>query len=248
MRLIVVLIMVTCVREILYQALESNLSNYLVLMTYWYQTLVRDTLGLMWYLLCYLLRSTAQHLATSFQKDVDTAARPSLVIARYNALWLQFSRVVRQTGVAMCYTYGYYVLYLFLMSTVSLYGLLSTLTKGFHLRLVYLVGDSIITGTELYIICDGANSVTREVGLRFQGRLLDIRQTPLGNKTEKEVDAFLRTIELRPPEISFGDYVIVNRGMLLSLGSMMVTYLVVLLQLGIAGTSDQNDAANATTS
>ena len=96
-------------------------------------------------------------------QDVDTAARPSQVIARYNALWLQFSHVVRQTGVAMCYTYGFYVLYLFLMITVSMYGLLSTLTKGFQSRLVYLLGDSLITGTELYIICDGANSVTREV-------------------------------------------------------------------------------------
>ena len=101
-------------------------------------------------------------------QDVDTAARPSQVIARYNALWLQFSHVVRQTGVATCYTYGFYVLYLFLMLTVSMYGLLSTLTKGFQLRLVYLVGDSLITGTELYIICDGANSVTQEVSAMSQ--------------------------------------------------------------------------------
>jgi hypothetical protein len=96
-------------------------------------------------------------------QDVDTAARPSLVVARYNALWLQLSRVVRQTGVATCYTYGFYVLYLFLMLTVSMYGLLSALTKGFEPSHVYLVGDTLITGTELYIICDGANSVTREV-------------------------------------------------------------------------------------
>jgi gustatory receptor len=101
-------------------------------------------------------------------QDVDTAARPSLVIARYNQLWLQFSRLVRQTGEATCYAYGFYVLYLFLMLTVSLYGLLSTLAKGFQLRIVYLVGDSLITGTELYIICDGANSVTREVSAMSQ--------------------------------------------------------------------------------
>jgi hypothetical protein len=68
MTLIAVLITVTCGREILYQALENNLNSYLVLVTYWYQALVRDTLGLMWYLLCRLLRSSAQHLAASFQK------------------------------------------------------------------------------------------------------------------------------------------------------------------------------------
>ena len=68
MTLIVVLITVTCGREILYQVLESNLNSYLVLVTYWYQALVRDTMGLMWYLLCRLLRSSAQHLAASFQK------------------------------------------------------------------------------------------------------------------------------------------------------------------------------------
>ena len=101
-------------------------------------------------------------------QDVETAARPSLVIARYSALWLQFSHVVRQTGVATCYTFSFYVLYLFLMLTVSVYGLLSTLAKGFHTSLFYLMGDSLIAGSELYIICDCANSVTREVSAMSQ--------------------------------------------------------------------------------
>jgi hypothetical protein len=96
-------------------------------------------------------------------QDVDTAVRPSLVIARYKNLWLQLSRLVRQTGVAMCYTYGFYVLYLFLMLTVSIYGVFSTLTVGLKLSLIYLVGDSLITGTQLFVVCDGASSVSREV-------------------------------------------------------------------------------------
>jgi gustatory receptor len=96
-------------------------------------------------------------------QDVDSAVRPSLVIARYKGLWLQLSRLVRQTGVAMCYTYGFYVLYLFLMLTVSIYGVFSTLAVGIDLRLVYLLGDSLITFTELFVVCDGASSVNREV-------------------------------------------------------------------------------------
>ncbi|KDR14353.1 gustatory and odorant receptor 24-like [Zootermopsis nevadensis] len=244
--LTVVLVMVTCGRETMYQVLENNLDNYLVLLTYWYQALLRDTMGLTWYLLCSLLQKTAQSLTTSFQKDVDTAVRPSLVIARYNTLWLQLSRVARQTGIAMCYTYGFYVLYLFLMTTVSMYGLISCLEQGIEQRVIYLAGDSLITGTELFIVCDGANSVTREVGLTFQGKLLDIRNAPISDKVEKEVDAFLRAIELRPPEINFGGYVTVNRGMLLSLGSMMVTYLVVLLQLDLSKPQILRDAVNVT--
>ena len=66
--LIVVLITVTCGRELLYQVLENNLNSYLVLVTYWYQALLRDTMGLMWYLQCRLLRSSSQHLVASFQK------------------------------------------------------------------------------------------------------------------------------------------------------------------------------------
>jgi gustatory receptor len=96
-------------------------------------------------------------------QDVDSAVRPCQVIARYNTLWLRLSRMVRQTGIAMCYTYGFYVLYLFLMITVSMYGLISKLPKGLSSRLIYLVGDSLITCTELFIVCDGANSVTQEV-------------------------------------------------------------------------------------
>jgi hypothetical protein len=68
MTLMVVLIAVTCGRETLYQILENNLNSYLVLVTYWYQALVRDTMGVMWYLLCHLLQMTAQHLANSFEK------------------------------------------------------------------------------------------------------------------------------------------------------------------------------------
>jgi hypothetical protein len=101
-------------------------------------------------------------------QDVETAARPSLVIARYNALWLEFSHVVRQTGMATCYTYGYYVLYLLLLLTVSLYKLLSNLAKGLEMSHVYLVGDSLTTGIELCVICDCANSVTREVSAMGQ--------------------------------------------------------------------------------
>ena len=101
-------------------------------------------------------------------QDVETAARPSLVIARYNALWLEFSHVVRQTGMATCYTYGYYVLYLFLVLTVSLYELLSTLGNGLKMSLVYMLDDSLITGIELCVICDCANSVTQEVSTMSQ--------------------------------------------------------------------------------
>jgi hypothetical protein len=70
--LIVVLVMVTCGRETMYQALENNLNSYLVLLTYWYQALLRDTMGLTWYLLCSLLQRTAQSLADSFQKVRNT--------------------------------------------------------------------------------------------------------------------------------------------------------------------------------
>jgi hypothetical protein len=64
----VLLVIVTCGRETIYQALENNLHNYLVLLTYWYQGLLRDTMGLNWYLLCSLLQRTSQNLAVSFQK------------------------------------------------------------------------------------------------------------------------------------------------------------------------------------
>jgi hypothetical protein len=66
--LTVLLVMVTCGRETIYQVLENNLQNYLVLVTYWYQALLRDTMGLNWYLLCFLLQKTSQNLADSFQK------------------------------------------------------------------------------------------------------------------------------------------------------------------------------------
>jgi hypothetical protein len=52
----------------MYQALEDNLHDYFTLITYWYQAVLRDTMGLTWFLLCSLLQKTAQNLAASFRK------------------------------------------------------------------------------------------------------------------------------------------------------------------------------------
>jgi hypothetical protein len=71
--LTVVLVTVICVRETVYQLLENNLDNHLVLLTYLYQALLRDIMGLTWYSLCSLLQKTAQSLAASFQKVRNTA-------------------------------------------------------------------------------------------------------------------------------------------------------------------------------
>ncbi|KAJ4431670.1 hypothetical protein ANN_20269 [Periplaneta americana] len=51
---------------------------------------------------------------------------------------------------------------------------------------------------------------------------------------QKLFDNFLRTLDSFPPEISLGDFTVINRALFISLGTMMTTYLIVLLQFNMS--------------
>nr|CAD7407493.1 unnamed protein product [Timema cristinae] len=88
-----------------------------------------------------------------------------------------------------------------------------------------------------------------KVGVKFQETLLLIRMTTVDEETYQEIDAFLSTIEMCPPEVRLGEYVTLDRKVFVSIISRLVTYLVVLIQFQEEGSQENtsNSTSNNTT-
>jgi len=90
-------------------------------------------LGAWWFLICEAMSITAHLLAERFQKALKHIG-PAAMVADYRVLWLRLSKLTRDTGNAMCYTFVFMSLYLFFIITLSIYGLMSQLSEGFGIK------------------------------------------------------------------------------------------------------------------
>ncbi|GLH06357.1 Gustatory and odorant receptor 22 [Gryllus bimaculatus] len=82
----------------------------------------------------------------------------------------------------------------------------------------------------LRAVCNAAHCATNEVGFAFQEKLLLEDIASRSPQAKEEVDRWLDAMSMTPPTISLNGYAVVNRSMLLSIMTTMVTYLVVLVQ------------------
>ncbi|CAH0731864.1 unnamed protein product, partial [Brenthis ino] len=190
-------------------------------------------LGGYWYLLCETLSVCASVLAEDFQQALRHVG-PAGKVAEYRALWLRLSKLARNTGVANCYTFTFVNLYLFLIITLSIYGLLSQISEGFGIKDIGLAVTACCSIFLLFFICDEAHYASHNVRTNFQKKLLMVELSWMNTDAQTEVNMFLRATEMNPSQISLGGFFDVNRNLFKSLLATMVTYLVVLLQFQIS--------------
>ncbi|XP_045517392.1 gustatory and odorant receptor 24 [Pieris brassicae] len=190
-------------------------------------------LGGYWYLLCESLSVCANILAEDFQKALRHIG-PAGKVAEYRALWLRLSKLARDTGIANCYTFTFVNLYLFLIITLSIYGLLSQISEGFGTKDIGLALTACCSIFLLFFICDEAHYASQNVRTNFQKKLLMVELSWMNTDAQTEVNMFLRATEMNPSQISLGGFFDVNRNLFKSLLATMVTYLVVLLQFQIS--------------
>ncbi|XP_049884522.1 gustatory and odorant receptor 24 [Pectinophora gossypiella] len=209
-------------------------------------------LGGYWYLLCETLSICANVLAEDFQQALRHIG-PAKKVAEYRGLWLRLSKLARDTGIANCYTFTFVNLYLFLIITLSIYGLLSQISEGFGIKDIGLALTACCSVFLLFFICDEAHYASHNVRTNFQKKLLMVELSWMNTDAQTEVNMFLRATEMNPSQISLGGFFDVNRNLFKSLLATMVTYLVVLLQFQISipdeSQSDEIDDnfVNATT-
>ncbi|CAK1593928.1 unnamed protein product [Parnassius mnemosyne] len=196
-------------------------------------------LGGYWYLLCETLSICAKILAEDFQQALRHIG-PAGKVAEYRALWLRLSKLTRDTGIANCYTFTFVNLYLFLIITLSIYGLLSQISEGFGEKDIGLALTATCGILLLFFICDEAHYASQNVRTNFQKKLLMVELSWMNTDAQTEVNMFLRATEMNPSQISLGGFFDVNRNLFKSLLATMVTYLVVLLQFQISIPDDNH--------
>ncbi|XP_055696779.1 gustatory and odorant receptor 24 [Phlebotomus papatasi] len=201
-------------------------------------------MGAYWYLSCETLSAAANVLAEDFQRALRHIG-PAAMVADYRALWLRLSKLARDTGTATCYTFTFINLYLFLIITLSIYGLMSQLSEGFGIKDIGLAVTAFSSIGLLFFICDEAHYASHNVRTNFQKKLLMVELNWMNIDAQTEINMFLRATEMNPANINLGGFFDVNRNLFKSLLTTMVTYLVVLLQFQISIPDDT--AAQSTT-
>ncbi|KAL0868478.1 hypothetical protein ABMA27_007961 [Loxostege sticticalis] len=202
------------------------------LIPYVFLEILTYILGGYWYLLCEMLSVCANVLAEDFHQALRNIG-PAKKVSDYRALWLRLSKIARNTGIANCYTFTFVNLYLFLIITLSIYGLLSQISEGFGIKDIGLALTACCSILLLFFICDEAHYASHNVRTNFQKKLLMVELSWMNTDAQTEVNMFLRATEMNPSQISLGGFFDVNRTLFKSLMATMVTYLVVLLQFQI---------------
>ncbi|KAL0280725.1 UNVERIFIED_CONTAM: hypothetical protein PYX00_001942 [Menopon gallinae] len=204
-------------------------SKLLALYYYWVVTVLSSV----WYWIIFFLYWTGramQDLAASVIRNKSSR----VTVAEVEALWVDMSRLVKRIGRTFCFTYCYFILFLFLALTVSTYETLIildwpiTLEKSafFLLTLTIMIHTASIPFT--------SQMAVKVIGEDFYKLLLDLKMKERHPPNRvQEIDELLQVISDNRPLIDLGGFVTLDNGLITSLVSTMVTYLIVLVQFKI---------------
>nr|XP_023022354.1 gustatory and odorant receptor 24 [Leptinotarsa decemlineata] len=218
--------------------------KFLQVVPYCYINMITYLVGGAWYLYCDLLGNIALTVAKDFKQTLKNIG-PSSRIADYRSLWMMLSRLIRDVGNAFGYTVTFLCLYLFLIITLTIYGLMSQMQEGLGIKDVGLTITAVFATATLFFICDEAHYGSNCVKVQFQKRLLLVELNWMNDDAQQEINMFLRATEMNPTDMSLGGFFDVNRNLFKSLIATMVTYLVVLLQFQISIPEDGSASGSA---
>ncbi|XP_017774851.1 PREDICTED: gustatory and odorant receptor 24 [Nicrophorus vespilloides] len=207
--------------------------RFLQVLPYCYINTITYITGGFWYLHCDVIGKVATIIAEDFEQTLKNIG-PSARVAEFRSLWMLLAKITRDVGLGSCYVLTFLSLYLFLIITLTIYGLLSTLQDGFGIKDVGLTVTAIFSIALLYFICDEAHYASNCVRVNFQKKLLLVKLSWMNEDAQQEINMFLRATEMNPTNMSLGGFFDVNRNLFKSLLATMVTYLVVLLQFQIS--------------
>ncbi|XP_019880133.2 gustatory and odorant receptor 24-like [Aethina tumida] len=223
----------------------------LQVLPYCYVNTVTVLIGGSWFMYCDMIGKTATTISEDFQKALKNVG-PSSNVADYRALWMMLSKIIRDVGNCFAFCVIFLCLYLFLIITLTIYGLLSQIQEGLGVKDIGLTVTALFSIALLYFICDEAHYASNCVKSHFQKKILLVELSWMNDDAQDEINMFLRATEMNPTDVSVGGFFDVNRTLFKSLLATMVTYLVVLLQFQISipedSTIDDNVTASITTS
>ncbi|CAH1105857.1 unnamed protein product [Psylliodes chrysocephalus] len=207
---------------------------------YCYINIVIYLLCGIWYMLCDMVGHIALTVADDFQGILKHIG-PANKVAEYRSLWMLLSRIIRDIGNAFSYTLTFICLYLFLIITLTIYGLMSQIQEGLGVKDIGLAITALFSGIMLLLISDEAHYASNCVKVQFQKKLLLVELNWMNDDAQQEINMFLRATEMNPTDMTLGGFFDVNRTLFKSLIATMVTYLVVLLQFQISIPEDTSN-------
>lgn len=145
---------------------------------------------------------------------------PAAMVADYRSLWLQLSKLTRDTGNATCYTFTFINLYLFFVITLSIYGLMAQLSEGFGVKDVGLMVTAFCSVCLLFFICDEGHNASFNVKTIFQKKILMVELSWMNSDATVEINMFLRATEMNHSNINLGGFFDVNRNLFKSVSSL----------------------------
>jgi hypothetical protein len=96
-------------------------------------------------------------------QTLEASASRATVLADYRMLWLELSHLTTQTGIAFCYSYGFYLLHHFFMLALSTYATMSDIIVGTFGNNILVATCVFISGFMIFTVCEGANGVVLKV-------------------------------------------------------------------------------------
>lgn len=135
------------------------------------------------------------------------------MISDYRALWLRLSKLARDTGFSVCYTFTFMTLYLFVIITITIYGLMSQVSNGFGVKDIGLAVTVFCSVTLLFFLCDEAHHASHSICTNFQKKLLIVELSWMNTDAQTEINMFLRATEMNPSNINLGGFFDVNRNL-----------------------------------
>ncbi|CAH2011010.1 unnamed protein product [Acanthoscelides obtectus] len=114
-----------------------------------YINIITYILGGIWYLYCDLIGETATIMAADFELALKNIG-PASHVANY-------SKITRDVGNAFGCSMTFLCLYLFIIITLTIYGLLSQIQGGFGIKDIGLAITALFAGAMLFFISNEAH-------------------------------------------------------------------------------------------
>lgn len=128
----------------------------LKVLPYCYVNTLTYLIGGLWYIHCDAIGKIATVIADDFEITLRHIG-PSTKVADYRSLWMLLSRISRSFSNSFSYVLIFLCLYLFLVITLTIYGLLSQIQEGFGIKDIGLTITAGFAIALLYFVCDEAH-------------------------------------------------------------------------------------------
>ncbi|KAJ3649717.1 hypothetical protein Zmor_021442 [Zophobas morio] len=184
----------------------------------------------LWFINCTAKGRVAVWMVQNLHKALESPD-PANLLGAYRDLWVDLSHMMQQLGKAYSGMYSMYCLLILLTTIVASYGSVTEIMdQGLSFKEAGLFIIAFYCMTLLYVICNEAHHASRKMGPQFRETLLNVNLSAVDQRTRQEVNMFLTAIDKNPPTMNLNGYANVNRKLISSTVTSIVTYLVMLMQ------------------